>query len=93
MATISYKFKPRARVRTTIPGDTTKALFWEERLKDANTCALKKVAEKLSKLRYPRLSPAEALAGAAEELKAEVGYIPTPVDVLNYVRGLIAPPF
>lgn len=93
MATISYKFKPRARVRTTIPGDTTKALFWEERLKDANTCALKKVAEKLSKLRYPRLSPAEALAGAGEELKAEVGYIPTPVDVLNYVRGLIAPPF
>lgn len=93
MASVTYRFKPRARMRTVIPGDTTKAQFWEKRLKDANTCALKKVAEKLSELRYPKLSPAEALAGAATELQAEVGYMPTALDVLNYVRGLIAPPF
>lgn len=93
MASVTYNFKPRARIRTIIPRDTTKALFWEERLKSANTGALKAVAEKLSELRYPRRTLAEALAGAAEELKAEVGYIPTPIDVLNYVYGLIAPPF
>lgn len=93
MASVTYRFKPRAKTRIAIPGDTTKALFWEERLKSANTGALKAVAEKLSELRYPRRSLAEALAGAATELQAEVGYVPTALDVLNYVRGLIAPPF
>lgn len=93
MATISYRFKPHARVRTTIPGSTVSAEFWEARLKSSPSGALGVAAKRLSELRYPKLSPAEALAGAATELQAEVGYKPTALDVLNYVRGLIAPPF
>lgn len=93
MATISYRFKPRARVRTTIPGNTVSAEFWEARLKSSPSGALEVVATRLSELRYPKLTPAEALAGAAKELQAEIGYTPTSWDVLNYVRGLIAPPF
>lgn len=93
MATVTYRFKPRAKMYTTIPGNTVSAQFWETRLKSSNTGALEVAANRLSELRYPKLTPAEALAGAAKELQAEIGYTPASWDVLNYVRGLIAPPF
>lgn len=93
MASVTYRFKPRAKVRTIIPGNTVSVQFWEKRLSSSHTGALEVVATRLSELRYPKLTPAEALAGAAKELQTEIGYTPTSWDVLNYVRGLIAPPF
>lgn len=93
MASVTYRFKPRAKVRTIIPGNTVSVQFWEKRLSSSHTGALEVVANRLSELRYPKLTPAEALAEAAKELQAEIGYMPSSWDVLNYVRGLIAPPF
>lgn len=93
MASVTYRFKPRAKTRIIIPGDTISAQFWEKLLSSSHTGALEEVATRLSELRYPKLTPAEALAGAAKELQAEIGYIPSSWDVLNYVRGLNAPPF
>lgn len=63
--------------------------FWVARLNSDTSGALTDTATKLHSTRNYQGSPAEALTEAAGALSVQIGRVPSPVEVLSYVAGVI----
>lgn len=69
--------------------NTLSLSFWVARLNSDTSGELTATATKLHSTRNYQGSPAEALTEAAGALSAQIGRVPSPVEVLSYVAGVI----
>lgn len=82
------KFTRRTSHATKRPALNTLSLgFWEARLNSDTSGALTDTATKLHSTR--NCSPAEALTEAAGALSQQISRVPSPIEVLSYVAGVI----
>lgn len=69
--------------------NTLSLSFWVARLNSDTSGALTATATKLHSTRNYQGSPAEALTEAAGALSMQIGRVPSPIEVLSYVAGVI----
>lgn len=84
------KFTRRTAHATKRPALNTLSLgFWVARLNSDKSGALTDTATKLHSTRNYQGSPAEALTEAAGALSRQISRVPSPIEVLSYVAGVI----
>lgn len=76
-----------------VPYSPLRISFWENRLREPRSGALKVTSEALAKRMDGGISGAEALAAVAKDLERTMQRIPTAWEVLVAVKVMLSSPF
>lgn len=79
--------------RPATPYSPLRVSFWENRLREPRSGALKVTSEALAKRMDDGISDAEALAAVAKDLERTMQRIPTAWEVLLAVKVMLSSPF
>lgn len=79
--------------RPAAPYSPLRISFWENRLREPRSGALKVTSEALAKRMDGGISGAEALAAVAKDLERTMQRIPTAWEVLVAVKVMLSSPF